>query len=431
MYNGGDILGSGGYGCIISPALDCQRSKKPYNGVSKLMLKKHANVEFGEYKTLTPIIKKIPNYKNYFLLGQIKKCVPRELPLDEFEHNRDCDKILGIKDTPLSSEKLREYLDQNKDNYFVLQMPNGGISLASLIERAASARKLSGSENLVVWLCAKLKDLLKNAVVPMNKLGVIHNDIKTDNILTIDDKVRLVDWGLTFEIPPAAPLKKLAIPYRTTRYVIQFNLPFSNILFSMITSFDDPRKMFHKMSQSRENLRAVLEEFHEEHGEGHKSYLQGTLFPEFYPNKDYYDVLVDYIWPIIGGHSGGRARQRAPRKNPDVDIGEYDFAPKVVDFFTKDYFKVCDIYGLLSCFFDVFVEKDDSGNYAAASAVRAAIKRMFVDYVWKNPTELDVEKINFYIDEIARAAAARRPVRAAMTRVIRRGGGGRGTRRRL
>jgi hypothetical protein len=64
---GGDIFGSGGFGCLIRPALQCKNAAAPNNNtVSKLMTKKHTDSEFNEYKSISAIYVKFPIIKNIF-----------------------------------------------------------------------------------------------------------------------------------------------------------------------------------------------------------------------------------------------------------------------------------------------------------------------------------------------------------------------------
>ena len=72
---GGNVLASGGFGCVFSPALKCNdktnentqpQSKKKH--ISKLMLKKYAIQEYDEIKNIKEKLKYIHNYEDYFLI---------------------------------------------------------------------------------------------------------------------------------------------------------------------------------------------------------------------------------------------------------------------------------------------------------------------------------------------------------------------------
>ena len=62
---GGKVLASGGYGCVFTPALKCEGSKKrDINKVSKLMTDKHATQEYEEIISIKEKLDTIKNYKN-------------------------------------------------------------------------------------------------------------------------------------------------------------------------------------------------------------------------------------------------------------------------------------------------------------------------------------------------------------------------------
>ena len=70
----GKAIGSGGFGCIFRPALRCassRSSKRSKNKVSKLSFKFDGEREVKQLKLVKKYISQIPNYKKYFLLGNI------------------------------------------------------------------------------------------------------------------------------------------------------------------------------------------------------------------------------------------------------------------------------------------------------------------------------------------------------------------------
>jgi serine/threonine protein kinase len=90
-------------------------------------------------------------------------------------------------------------------------------------------------------------DLLVNAIIPMNKKGVFHGDLKAYNILTnIENNnllLRIIDWGLSSLYQPnvrnESQITEIGfkddwkyIPSNFRNRPFQFNVPFSSILFS-------------------------------------------------------------------------------------------------------------------------------------------------------------------------------------------------------
>jgi serine/threonine protein kinase len=69
--------------------------------------------------------------------------------------------------------------------------------------------------------------LLKNGIRPMNKRGVIHNDLKDRNVMVDAElNVRIIDWGL------AGVVKDNKIPTEIMNRPLQFNTPFSSMMLS-------------------------------------------------------------------------------------------------------------------------------------------------------------------------------------------------------
>jgi len=87
-------------------------------------------------------------------------------------------------------------------------------------------------------ILGKLNDslikLLKNGIVPMNKLDIYHCDLKESNILVNmndDDsdniQTKLIDWGLSTIYKPETDIPKVLL-----NKPFQFNIPFSVVLFN-------------------------------------------------------------------------------------------------------------------------------------------------------------------------------------------------------
>ena len=80
INKGGKVLASGGFGCVFSPALKCEDTKKrEKDGVSKLMTTEHAVEEYEEITSIKTKLDSIKNYEDYFLLKDITLCSPAKL----------------------------------------------------------------------------------------------------------------------------------------------------------------------------------------------------------------------------------------------------------------------------------------------------------------------------------------------------------------
>lgn len=240
----GKAIAAGGFGCVFKPAIACanpviakQMKKSGYEYITKVMDASYAEDEMKEVNTVLPIVSKIPNNKRYFLVDGIFEC-----------------KKFG----PLTSEDLRELdskcsnlsriginasnINVNLSSLSAIYIPYGGESVATLMKRLAldynrvhdtPAQVKFVSKDIGI-LSYALADVLEHAIVPMNKLNLIHLDLKGDNLLfnesVLDDGkmpyIKVIDWGLAGKVPSTG----IAIAAKNRPF--QFNAPFSNILFN-------------------------------------------------------------------------------------------------------------------------------------------------------------------------------------------------------
>lgn len=215
---GGKIIGSGGYGCVFRPALKCESSNKREHGkITKLMTDKHATQEYEQIRQLKGLLHDIPNYEDYFLLNDVTLCRPAKLTQEDLNSFSKTCKALP------KAEITKKNINSKLDEVMSLNLPDGGLPIDDYIYQDGSLQKIYN-------IHLKLVDLLAKGIVPMNKRGIYHNDIKDSNILISQDgKTRLIDWGLTVEYKPSL---KEEFPRNWRNRPLQFNVPFSVIIFS-------------------------------------------------------------------------------------------------------------------------------------------------------------------------------------------------------
>jgi serine/threonine protein kinase len=225
---GGNVLASGGFGCVFSPSLKCKDSSEENTHtetitkgrLSKLMMRKNAIQEYDEIVKIREKLKVIPNYQNYFLLDNFTKCEPAKLTKrDVSNYTKKCK---ALKKNGITKDNINTKLDK----LLILNMPNGGIPVDDYLQKKGSVEKL-------INVNGSLIDLLQNGILPMNKKNVYHCDIKDSNVLvdsTNDEtKIRLIDWGLSTEY---TPFKDDPFPRTWRNRPLQFNVPFSIIIFT-------------------------------------------------------------------------------------------------------------------------------------------------------------------------------------------------------
>jgi serine/threonine protein kinase len=283
---GGKVLASGGFGCVFTPALKCQgKTKRDKNKISKLMTNKHAKEEYDELSYVNSKLNVIPNYKNYFLIDDFTLCKPTKLTQDDLKNYCECG--------ALEKESITKKNINNKlDKLLAINMPYGGNTVEDFIINNKHYMQLIKLNN-------KLLELLKNGILEMNKKHIYHSDIKASNILILmhdgnhrnnniesadNMKVRLIDWSLTVQY---IPFKNNKFPNNWKNRPLQFNVPFSIILFTDL--FVDSYSKFLDKKAASTSKREVLFEFvknylylwMKERGQGHYKYINKIMYMLF------------------------------------------------------------------------------------------------------------------------------------------------------
>ena len=214
---GGDVLTSGGFGCIFEPTLQCELKEQYKNtninkkGLSKLMIKKNAESEYRINTILLGVRNLLITIFNHLFYGA--------LAYKKNEYLKNFKKCKALTKRGYTKKNINNSLE----DLLVINMPNGGINVEEFIDKYFT-------KNNIIHLNNSLIDLLVNGIIPMNKMNIYHCDIKDSNVLV--DKMfntRLIDWGLSIYYP-----KNIddSVPHSLYRRPFQFNVPFSVILFN-------------------------------------------------------------------------------------------------------------------------------------------------------------------------------------------------------
>ena len=199
---GGVAVASGGFGCIFKPALKCKNEKTKSSGVSKMSIEQHGKQEMLEIERIRDKLKKVTNYSKYYLLD-VELCKPDKLSVEDM-------KQFDKKCFSLTRYNINEKNVNNRlDRLTILNMPDAGVDLKEwLVEDGKITKKK------MILLNKLIVKLLKNGVRPMNKRGVIHNDLKDRNVMVDADlNVRIIDWGLAGVVRSDVKLIQNIIPY--------------------------------------------------------------------------------------------------------------------------------------------------------------------------------------------------------------------------
>jgi serine/threonine protein kinase len=146
-----------------------------------MSLQPSSDEEFENSRRLSQIVSKIPNFENFFVVPLLQ-CTPA--PLTDSDLNGVDGTCLGASG-PL--EISQDYLNANLSSYRIIQMADGGITFRTANSNAQADWSFP---RVLSAMC----NLLDNGIVPMNTAGVLHFDLKDDNIVFDGEHVRLIDW---------------------------------------------------------------------------------------------------------------------------------------------------------------------------------------------------------------------------------------------
>ena len=381
----GIAIAAGGYGCVFRPPINAplyqtKINSRPY--VTKVMSKRSAKAEMDEVTKFLPIIKTIKNYEKYFLLDDIF-LAENFGPLtddDKIDFNKKCGSALpGLTAANVNS---------NLSRLSALYIPDGGVALSSVLREIGLNIGDAYFEMKLGLITMGMINVLKNAIIPMNTRGIIHNDLKggnmlitTGNIITnpiVAPDIKLIDWGLASKIPvgqtlAVSPLRGGRLGSQQTSYDVtmnmplQYNAPFSIILFNSTVQADILKHTETRFIGRNINLgdfkslaAKLLKTTQSKIGDGHFNYIDSILerltdsfsgpqrgelygIPQICINSSSLRLsyIIDYIADVLENFMV-----------IETNGGDDSYVFNMEDYYYEVYSYNCDIWGFLSTFVD-------------------------------------------------------------------------------
>jgi serine/threonine protein kinase len=342
---GGVPVFAGAQGCVFKPALKCKDVRRDNNdgNISKLEERASAEAEMREYTQIKQHLGKIKNYWKYFSL-QAHMCEPDPLePRDLVNFDNVC---LNFERFNITAANVNSNLGKLR----MINMPDLGIDLKQWMDQTPL------TPDRVRQLNDHVSTLLMHAVGPMNRLGVIHNDLKSENVM-IDrnNNVRIIDWGLAGITTP----QQVIPAHHFMNNPVTFNRPFSTLVISPQTcelyetivlksaTLADP-----SVEQLKHFTRAVHKEYIDMYIGEHK-YLQ-YIFKSMFGYSD--EVLID----AVATYTAEILHHFTDRVTRTFRLNEY---------FSNVYRYNTDVWGLMSVFYSICMMPRQ--NVVMADAVHA------------------------------------------------------------
>lgn len=244
VVKGGKAIASGGFGCVLRPAVRCDGEQARREGyISKLLPVKAAKEEMKEISDALTVVKKIPNYSKYFAVTNYTMCVPDKLTKeDKKQFNYECAEPLGIT--------TKDFNRWRRAKVRAIISPDLGTdinkSLKSLLSYGPSNLKLFlGKFNI------QAADFLENGLIQLQKHHYYHSDVKPHNMMTdlnvneIGESfnyIKLIDFGLALPVGATA---------EDVNSSFLFNFPFTSLFFDTANAQSLNRKIQRSLVNGR------------------------------------------------------------------------------------------------------------------------------------------------------------------------------------
>jgi hypothetical protein len=362
---GGVPIFAGAQGCVFKPALKCKDGRRDVNdgNISKLEERESAEAEMREYTQIKHYIRKIKNHERYFNM-QTHLCEPDALePSDLVNFDDVC---VNLERVNISAANVNANLGKLR----MINMPDLGVDLKQWMEQTPL------NPDRIRQLNDHISTLMIRAVGPMNRLGVIHNDLKSENVM-IDrtGNARIIDWGLAGITTP-----QQVIPVRHfINNPVTYNRPFSTMVISpktcelydsVVLKSATASASSPTVEQLKHFTRAVYKEYIAAYDDiGHK-YFQ-YIFKSMFGSNDemLLDAVATYNAEILHHFTGQKFRWR--------------------EYFSTVYRYNTDVWGLLSAFYSLFMmpRKSFAMSDAAHADMLHRYRTLFRTVVFANGHE--------------------------------------------
>lgn len=402
---GSGSIGSGGYGCVFLPSLQCDTEMDDNNEkidnakyVTKLMTNNHADIEYRLIRSFDRRLNVIPNYADYFLVTNVSKCRPKKLTKRDLHgYEKQCKPLIKKNIT-------RKNINRSLNKITALRIPYGGDTIDEYWMKHINNR--SDMKTMI----ASMYILFNKGILPMNQIGLYHGDVKSSNIMYYQNKAKLIDWGLAFDSSYKRDHNADGVSRLATYRPFQFNLPPSCILFNaeFRAAISGLLKTHDESVLTRETLTdfvaGFITDWYNIRGHGSISLLV-TL----------YDKLVPYAAKKCDiTYTYARGSYNTSDKGESVPAFAVVYITNILEQFIRDkklhleeyykevYLKSLDLWGFAISFiilFNLMCTNDATLNINERKTM-CSLCNMFIYILEMDKTPIDSQRISNYIKNV-------------------------------
>ena len=337
---------------MFKPSLQCKgRPRNLHDGnISKLEEKESAKAEMREYEKIKQYLGKIKNYSKYFSV-QAHICEPD--PIDPRDLVKFDDVCTNLKRFNVSAANVNANLSKLR----MINMPDLGIDLLKWMEQSPL------TPDRIRQLNNHISNLLLDAVGPMNRLGVIHNDLKSENVMVDrNNNARVIDWGLA----GISTASQVIPEHHFMDNPVTYNRPFSTMLISPNTCELYASVVLKSatanpsVEQLKHFTRAVYKEYIATFDINQHKYLQYIFMSMFGSPQGNQTQTNELLIESVATYTAEILHHFTDRVNRTFRLNEY---------FSNVYRYNTDVWGLMSVFYSMCMMPRQ--NFVIADAVHA------------------------------------------------------------
>ena len=242
--------------------------------------------EMGTFEKIKDVINDVPENGKYFIPNKkapYVDCRPDQQESEALKNLKVCTNFLNVSPSLEMEEACDiddtcdEWFEKNRSKFALIQQADGGDEFAKYI-RKLDHKNFKENFRLIN---KKMIELIQNGVSPMNKKGLLHLDIKPENMVIKlnklnpeDTLLRLIDWGFAINTNRKS-FPQIQYELKVT-HTSMYNVPLSNILLDngLIVSIDAALLKIPSMSNSdiaRRIFKRVNDKWDTELAKGDKS----------------------------------------------------------------------------------------------------------------------------------------------------------------